>query len=263
MGCSISILGSGWLGLPLAMHFQQAGYDVKASTTSPHKLSTIGDMGIEPYLINIESHQPPSSAFFGADVLIINITSKNIQAFKSLSDAIQHHSIEKVVLISSTSVYDSHSQPITEETPTNDSVLSQIEHLFLHNNAFKTTVVRMGGLFGYDRQPGRFFRNGRTIEEPDAVVNYIHRDDCIKLIKQIIAKQMWGEVFNGVTDSHPTKQEFYTYMAQQIGADDPIFGEQTSQPTKWVSNQKVKLMLGFQFIHADLLQYKPELSAKP
>jgi nucleoside-diphosphate-sugar epimerase len=260
---SISILGCGWLGLPLALHLKSKGYRVKASTTTESKLPQISGLGIDAYLVNIELPESLNGAFFDSDILIINITSKNGGAYQRLIDQLQSKGIAHVIFISSTSVYNSHSQPITEETPTNDSVLSQIEHLFLHNNTFKTTVVRMGGLFGYDRQPGRFFRNGRTIENPDAVVNYIHRDDCIQLIEQIIAKQLWGEVFNGVTDTHPTKREFYTYMAQQIGADDPIFGEQVSHTTKWVSNQKVKQMLGFQFIHADLLQYKPESIAKP
>jgi nucleoside-diphosphate-sugar epimerase len=255
---SISILGCGWLGLPLALDLQSKGYRVKASTTTESKLPQISGLGIDAYLVNIELTESLSGAFFDSDILIINITSKNVGAYQGLIDQLQLKDISHLIFISSTSVYDNNLHPVTEETPTNGSPLSQIEKLLLDNGHLKTTIVRFGGLFGYDRQPGRFFRNGRTIEEPDAVVNYIHRDDCIQLIEKIIAKQLWGEVFNGVTDTHPTKREFYTYMAHQVGADKPVFGNQISNATKWVSNQKVKKMLGLQFFHSDLLQYKPE-----
>ena len=37
----ISIMGCGWLGLPLAAQLVKAGYNVKGSTTTPEKLEVL------------------------------------------------------------------------------------------------------------------------------------------------------------------------------------------------------------------------------
>jgi len=47
----ISILGCGWLGLPLAEHFRDAGYSVKGSTTSDDKIELLKGKQIAPFLI--------------------------------------------------------------------------------------------------------------------------------------------------------------------------------------------------------------------
>ena len=51
----ISILGCGWLGLPLAKKLINNGNSVKGSTTSENKLSTLEEAGINPFLIHVES----------------------------------------------------------------------------------------------------------------------------------------------------------------------------------------------------------------
>jgi UDP-N-acetyl-D-mannosaminuronate dehydrogenase len=47
----ISILGCGWLGLPLAKALLENGFSVNGSTTSVEKLSVLENLGIQPYLI--------------------------------------------------------------------------------------------------------------------------------------------------------------------------------------------------------------------
>jgi len=47
----ISILGYGWLGLPLAKVLLENGFSVKGSTTSVEKISVLENSGIQPYLI--------------------------------------------------------------------------------------------------------------------------------------------------------------------------------------------------------------------
>ena len=47
----ISILGCGWLGLPLGKFLVEKGHVVKGSTTSEDKISLLSSMGIVPFLI--------------------------------------------------------------------------------------------------------------------------------------------------------------------------------------------------------------------
>ena len=65
----------------------------------------------------------------------------------------------------------------------------EIEKLFQCNSNFKTTLIRFAGLLGYNRKPGNFFKNGKSIPNPEGVVNMIHQDDCVLIISKIIEKK--------------------------------------------------------------------------
>ena len=54
---------------------------------------------------------------------------------------------------------------------------------------FNTTVIRFGGLIGYDRMPGKFLTGKKDLPNGDAPVNLIHRDDCVQIIYQIIKNE--------------------------------------------------------------------------
>ncbi|RZJ28768.1 MAG: short-chain dehydrogenase, partial [Flavobacterium sp.] len=49
----ISILGCGWLGLPLAKSLIQKGYSVKGSTTSENKVDVLQANNIDPFVISL------------------------------------------------------------------------------------------------------------------------------------------------------------------------------------------------------------------
>ena len=93
----------------------------------------------------------------------------------------------------------------------------------MRQSAFQTTVIRFGGLFGGERNPGGFFKSKRLLQNPDSPVNLIHLDDCLSLMHEVLKQNVWGEVFNGVTDTHPTKREFYSLAAQVAGFAVPEF----------------------------------------
>ncbi|MCF6262481.1 MAG: hypothetical protein L3J24_02690 [Xanthomonadales bacterium] len=253
---NISVLGSGWLGLPIAEYFVSMGAHVKASTTSKNRFPELTCSKIEPFILNIGCLPNNLHDFLQSKILIINIPSKNVEGFSILVNEIAKSAIEKVLLVSSTSVYKNankrHYETDDEELP--PSPLLKIENLFRKNTSFKTTIVRFGGLIGYKRNPGRFFDKGKLVANPEAYVNLIHRDDCIQIISQIIAQDVWGEVFNCCADSHPTKREFYTQAAKQIGAPIPNFASAGVNSFKIISNQKVKRALNYEFLHPDLME---------
>lgn len=255
---AISLLGSGWLGLPLAEQFVMMGYHVKATTTSESRLVKLTSIKVKPFIVQIERLPDDIQAFLQSDLLIINIPSKNIDGFSKLIMEIEKSEIEKVLFVSSTSVYENKNQTISESDgiESKRSLLLEIENLFRSSGKFKTTIVRFGGLIGYSRNPGRFFRSGKRAPDPDAHVNLIHRDDCIGIIGKIIEQEIWGEVFNCCADTHPTKREFYTQAAEAIGIPAPEFVTSESKSFKIISNQKVKRILKYEFLHADLMKIR-------
>ncbi|RYE24983.1 MAG: SDR family NAD(P)-dependent oxidoreductase, partial [Sphingobacteriaceae bacterium] len=66
----ISILGCGWLGLPLAKLLVAKGWQVKGSTTTFEKLNLLQEAGIEPFLIRAEAETLQAEpSFFDSDFL--------------------------------------------------------------------------------------------------------------------------------------------------------------------------------------------------
>lgn len=250
-----SILGSGWLGLPLAKHLLSRGYVIKASTTGSERLKELSEFGLNPHIVNIDHLEGRVSEFLESDILICNIPSKNFDGFTDLVRKIENSPIKRVLFVSSTSVYNSTNKTVSEsdQLELSTSRLVAIENLFTNSAIFETTIVRFGGLVGYSRNPANFFRPGRPMRDPDACVNLIHRDDCINIIERILKKKVWGEVFNACADTHPSKREFYTHVARQSGLPIPEFADELGSGFKIVSNQKLKDQLGYKFQHADLM----------
>ncbi len=252
---TISILGSGWLGLPLAEQLLKRGHPVKASTRSQQRLTAIEAVNAKPYIVDIDRLREDIQEFLSTDILIVNITSKNIASYKSFIDQIECSSTKQVIFVSSTSVYKNTNRIISEsdDAVDRDNPLFQIENLFRSSQRFQTTIIRLAGLIGYSRHPGRFFGE-RKIPQPEAPVNLIHRDDCINILAKTIQLEIWGEVFNACADTHPSKREYYSQARQNLGLAVPEFEEPTEQAYKIISSEKIKHTLSYRFKYADLLK---------
>jgi nucleoside-diphosphate-sugar epimerase len=268
----ISILGCGWLGLPLAKSLLSKGYEVKGSTTSESKLDVLKNAGISPFKIQLEAQQIIGTIeeFLNeSDVLIIDIppglrreiSSLEEMTFvnkvKTLIPFIEKSGIQKVIFVSSTSVYGD-SFPIveiTEETKPNPDTESGkqlviAETLLQSNPHFKTTVIRFGGLLGDDRHPAKFLTGKTNVENPDAPVNLIQREDCIGIIEKILNQveyDNWEETFNAVAPQHPTRKAYYHKKAQILNLPLPTFAEDSKSKCKMISSKKVETILGYLF----------------
>ena len=277
MGIKISILGCGWLGLSLAKSLLSKGYEVKGSTTSESKLEVLKNTGISPFQIQLEPHQIIGNIeefLKDTDVLIIDIppglrreiSSSNEMTFvnkvKTLIPFIEKSGIQKVIFVSSTSVYgDSYnfstSLEVTEETKPNPDTESGkqlviAETLLQSNPHFKTTVIRFGGLLGDDRHPIKFLAGRTNVENPDAPVNMIQREDCIGIIEKALDfarddKWEWNQTFNAVAPQHPTRKEYYHKKAQILNLPLPIFAENLESKGKIISSKKVEMILEYSF----------------
>jgi len=250
----ISILGCGWLGLPLAKQLIKIGHNVKGSTRTNSKVEKLKVEGILPYVIDLKQLNDRLEAFLCSEILIIAITNKNIKQYIPLIQSIEKSSIQKVLFISSTSVYNNNNKVVTEKSILNESPLVQIEDLFLTNKHFKTTILRFAGLIGYDRKPGNFFLNNTIIENPEGYVNMIHQDDCIAIIEKIIELNAWGHSFNAACDSHPTRRDFYSTEIFKTRNKIPEFNKNSMNEFKIIDSSLLKKKLAYEFKHNDLLK---------
>ena len=252
---NISILGCGWLGLDLALNLINNGYNVKGSATSRSSFENLKIKAIPAFIVDIKQRERVVSDFLSSDVLIISITSKSIDDFKRLITQIEKSNIKKVIFISSTSVYPNTNNITTEETPIKTSSLTEIESLFRKNKLFQSTIIRFGGLFGYDRQPGNFFKKDKKIENPEGYINFIHRDDCIQIIKNVIKSNTWNQTLNACADSHPKRRDFYKNEFKKLGKPEPMFNEESLNDYKIVTSEKLKNLLNYTFKYPDLMNY--------
>jgi len=255
MNQTISILGCGWLGKPLALELINKGYKVNGSTRSKIKSSKLESEGIRPFVIDLDNDKLDVTKFLNADVLVIAVPSKNIAGFKQLIKNVEESDLRKVIFISSTSVYPNSNETVTEETTVKQTALAKIEQLFITSPILETTILRFGGLFGYDRKPGDFVKPSKLVKNPAGYINFIHRDDCIQIIEKIIAKDVWNEVFNACSDSHPKRRNFYLKEAKKVGKPNITFDENSDNNYKIVHSQKLKEALDYTFKYADLMNY--------
>lgn len=261
----ISILGCGWLGFSLAKSLLEKGFSVNGSTTSEDKISVLEKAGISAFKISLSEDRIDGKMNLfleNSDVLIIDIPPKlrsgNSENFvakiQNLIPFIEKSSVEKVLFISSTSVYaDDLSMPvITEKTkwqPDSESgkQLLETENLLQENQNFKTTIVRFGGLFGEDRNPIKYLAGKKNVENPDAPINLIHRKDCIGIIEKIIGTENWNEIFNAAAPFHPTRKDHYTEKAIEQNLEIPEFNYEKPSIGKIIDGSKIEKLLNYKF----------------
>lgn len=122
-------------------------------------------------------------------------------------------------------------------------------------------ILRLGAIYGPERHHLLdALRRGETTfaGEGDFILNYIHRDDIVAAILAAFASPNDGGVYNVVDGAYPTKREVVEWLAEQIGAEKPVFdpGAPTRRgaarmnaagrmPNRKVSNDKLRRELGW------------------
>jgi nucleoside-diphosphate-sugar epimerase len=264
---TISILGCGWLGLPLAEFLISEGFSVKGSTTNPDKLDLLSSKKINPFLIELDPlvGGEDINEFFNSEILIINIPpggnsdkiSFHKEQVESILDEVKKSSIKKIIFISSTSVYGNENREVIERDelhPETESgkALKKVEGLLFADSSFDKTIIRFGGLIDNDRNPVKYFTGRKNISGGNIPVNLIHRKDCINIIYRIVNQNKWNEIFNACADLHPTKKEFYTTAAEKFNLQKPEFID-TEDCYKIVKSDKLKNQLGYNFVYPNPL----------
>lgn len=273
---TISILGCGWLGLPLGQYLRDAGYSIKGSTTSPSKMDELQKKQITPYLLKLtpELNCDNCDDFWNADLLILNIPpgrgrdnleEYHLRQIKSVIKKVKASPVERLIFISSTSVYpekpgivdEVDTKPGKASRPSGNALL-KAEKLLMARDEFDTTVLRFGGLYGYDRHPAKYLAGRKKVSNGNAPVNLIHRDDCIRIIQQVIEEDVRNEIFNGVSDGHPPKRMYYPAIAKKLEVEPPSFKEDEGENYKVVSNRKLKELLNYTFKHPNPMDTQPQ-----
>lgn len=239
------------------------GHGVNGSTTSEEKLKNLEKAGILPFLISLSEDAVQGNIDdFLKDVaiLIINVPPKlrgsnkenYVKKMKLLHGAISLSAVQKVIFVSSTSVYGDVDGEVTEETEPRPSTesgrqLLASENIFRNDDGLQSTLIRFGGLIGRERHPVNMLSGKKDLSNGNHPINLIHLNDCIRIIKSVIEKNWWNETFNGVFPHHPKKKDYYTSEAKKRGLQVPDYKEDNSKKGKIVRPNRLISVKNYSF----------------
>jgi nucleoside-diphosphate-sugar epimerase len=254
------------MGFPLACKLVTLGYEVKGSTTSPHKIPLLQNSNIIPFHLtctNGSVNGENVADFFKCEKLFVNIPFKRdlkdpftyVEQMKSVVAMAKKGGVKRLIFASSTSVYPLKNQTaketdVIEPTDERSVALIQAENLFLRESQFCTTIIRFAGLYGPDREIAHFLRSDRIAsKDGNSPVNLIHLDDCVGIITCALEKELCSEIINACADAHPLRKELYVHAAIAMRLSKPVFDENIKEAYKIISNDKVKYIINYRFIH--------------
>lgn len=245
---TISIVGSGWLGKPLAEKLQYGQHTVNLSSRSAEKVESLKQEDLRAFQLDLNNLLEVDAEFWKADVFIVTITPAELPEVANLVQCMKQSNPELVIVTSSSAVYPNTGTHVVEEeavhqqSPHSGRDVLAIEKCY---EQLPVSIVRFGGLFGGERHPGRFLASGRTVPAGDAPVNMTHLEDAIGAIEFLLDFEEAVGAVNVVSPEHPSKTVFYSAAAQHLGLENPTFFNGSGQ-FKVVSSKRL-IDLGYSF----------------
>lgn len=257
----IGIVGMGWLGLPLAEQLVAAGHTVSGTVSSPEKAERLRQQGLDCYSWRADDGVAdlPDSLF--APCLIVLLPPSKCQDYPSTVAAIasraRRQNGQYLLFISSTSVYGPDDQgrgellphPVTERGL---RMLAAEQQVRLHGPD-RWLILRLAGLIGPGRHPGRFIRSDGG--DGAAPVNLLHQTDALGILQACLHQQPAGLALNACSPSHPSRRLFYTLASHALGGEAPVFSDEPQGRSLEMDGEAVTSVLDYHYQVADLLSW--------
>ncbi|ATG74878.1 NAD-dependent dehydratase [Zobellella denitrificans] len=227
---SVAILGLGWLGEPLAVTLAGLGYRVAGTTTDAAKAERLRQAGIEAALWNINDPLPPAwPTALAADTLVLCVPPGKVSDYAATLGRVTalaaRAGVRRLLFTSATSVYGGTGVKTEADTGPDSERGERMLAAELRVRASgipRVLCLRLSGLVGGSREPGRFLA-GRRFEGGEEPVNLVALEDLLRFIPAILAREDWPETLNVSAPHHPRRQDFYRQAAELRGLPPPDF----------------------------------------
>lgn len=251
---AITILGTGWLGLELALDLKQK-YKIKVSSRTAEKIKIYEDEGLASYILN-EDNLDSLEQLLETNYLFINFPPSKFDDYISFLSKIYNHksikNIEKIIFISSTSIYPNIERLFNEEYEIKESsskLVFEAENLVKEKS---DVIFRVAGLVGGSRYFGKRSAN-KVVEYPKTPINFVHRNDVIEATKFVIENDING-IFNLCSKNHPTKEEIYSFNSKKYDFEKPIFLDNKEFLNRLIDGSKIE-KLGFTYKYNNAFEF--------
>lgn len=264
----IAIVGLGRVGMPLAFSLLERGYSVVGSKTHQDSVEAARMSGMECYLLHLTPElrcaTEELALLLTADVLVITLPATQqpgedlnyLYSVQALVDSALVYAISRIIFLSSTSVYgdrrgrvDEYSQ-LAPDTPIGRR-LAELEKWLYGLPNTSVDILRLAGLVGAGRHPGRFLAGQVNVTGADHKVNLVHQNDVISAICLLLEQPQGGHLYNLCAPFHPTRQVFYPPLACSLGLRPPQFKTEKADEGKWVDASLITSQLGFIYQYPD------------
>lgn len=233
---STLIVGCGYLGQVLAAQWVIRGERVHGTTRHPDRAAELRQAGIDPVVCNVldpaSLRQLPQVDTVvhcvGMDRQTPSMRQLYVDGLANVLTALRGS--PRFLQVSSTSVYGQADGVEVDETavtePLEDAgkVVLEAEQT-LRRRRPDAIVLRFAGIYG----PGRLIRSkdllaGRLLAiDAEKWLNLIHVEDGARAVAAAAERGRPGSIYN-VSDGHPVRRrEFYTTLAEVLGAPAPRF----------------------------------------
>lgn len=260
----IVLLGAGWLGQQLLEPLRADGHAVIATRQSDEGLTNLS-ADVQGLRLRLPLESAPSTslkAVFNDAVVVCSIPpgwrkqqgQGYLTRLNSLATLMSLAGSRACIHLSSTGVYQGLDGDVTEQSALQLSdakaaLLLQGEQLLSQSRPCCT--LRLGGLIGPGRHPGRFLA-GRSLVDPMGAVNMVHSTDVIRAIRLILQQQSWPAVFNLCCPELVSRQKFYQQASAALQLVAPSPGE-AAQESRRVMATLITQQLGFDYHYPSAL----------
>ncbi|KAA9001120.1 SDR family oxidoreductase [Affinibrenneria salicis] len=265
----VAITGLGWLGMPLAQALAGKGYQVRGSKTTADGTEAARLSGIECYQLNLtpwlECESGDLEALLQVDALVIVLpVSRTVQGAENYFVAVQQlvnsalaFKVARIIFTSSTSVYGRtvgkvrESSPLQPETAAGN-VLVKLEQWLHQLPNTSVDILRLAGLVGVDRHPGRFLAGKVGLTRGTHGVNLVHQEDVLSAIQLLLQLPGGGHLYNLCAPEHPARKDYYTLQAGRLGLPAPQFIDEANPPeARLIDGSRICRELGFEYLYPD------------
>ena len=269
-GNQILIVGAGWLGLPLAKSLSNRGYSVIPTRTSEQGVEELTVAGLDGFCLDLNEVKQEEDILSLADKLVTKDVKTLIGCFPPgfrqgggalyasqwnlLCQLAKMIGVEKIIMVSSTSVYPDRAEIMTEDMArlpiakgrddfSAKSIIMLTAEEHVRNSTLDYVIIRCSGLFGPNRHPSRFASKLKSISD-QAAANMLHLDDAIGSIIFSL-ENLNATVVNASTPNTCDKVTFYRAALRSAGLDTSL-NLVSSEPDKTISSEKLQ-RLGYSF----------------
>ena len=174
-----------------------------------------------------------------------------------------------IILLNSTAIYNGLAGNVDETTPL-DLNAEKVTSLLAAEQAIKaftkrTHILRLAGLVGPNRHPGKFLQAARIFTNASAAVNLVHQNDVVSILLQLIEHTNTDNqqsIYNVVSNTDSDRQHYYQTAAQALNLPQPQFALEAEVTSgKKIIGTKLREQLAYQYQHDDLLAWLSDSSA--
>jgi len=268
------MIGCGYLGERVACTWKADGDEVTVMTRSLERAEQLARTGFKPVIGDVMQPQTLNQ-LPRADVVLYAVGfdrssghAKRAVYVDGLRNVLAEigSRCQRLIYISSTSVYGQNSGELIDESSPAESheengrICREAESVvweFFDRTAARESrgaiILRLAGIYGSGRLLTRIeqLRRGEPLSgNPEAWLNLIHVDDAVRAIKAAEQRGRPGETYL-VSDDRPLRRvEYFSALAEKVGAPPPRFVElaadaiERRQFNKRCDNRRLRQELG-------------------